>query len=219
MPIESPDRNVHAMAWRNEEGYIVAINNVGPDRLAAHIDWLLPEAVELIEGTYRTPTYRDGMLIFETTTLKPDSMIPVGRGETVIVFAPTASAPPAPAVVLDEQAFYANDTALVAGDGVELLITIPSFDPDRPLDSARLRIGLSAPNGVQGELTGRFNGESISADLSFGEGVNEFFEWVEIPIDPAWLKEENHLTLHVPVVDAVISHARLTCVFSRSTAQ
>jgi agarase len=138
--------------------------------------------------------YHQGAVVFEPEHAVDVTAIPVDVNETTVIRL-VLDEPFAPLKKLQQQRWYATDTA-IASDGnplsFNIKVKIESLDA---IESARLIIGIHRRGGVTEPLTVQMNGTPVTVDTGDSSEFTEFFAPLDATVPAILLRNDNTIAI------------------------
>ncbi len=207
IPVSDTEHKVRAHAVIDGDLVRLAVNNHSGQRVALDIDAVVPKGSRVVSVKRRMAYFRKGEPRFVHDELPGLKAILLGVDVTAI-FEIKLDREPALKETLDETIHYATTTALKVNGSVALDIPVDTKDPV----AAALRVGFHRKGGFAKPVALVLNGAEHVADLSYSEGTPNLLDYVEIPVDPRTLREENTLVVKTDEPGATVTAARITTV-------
>ena len=93
-----------------------------------------------------------------------------------------------------------------------VMVLIKSFYIVAMLTSV-LRVGLHRKGGIEKPVAVELNGQQVGvADLSYSKGKPNLLDYVELPVNPDWIKAENLLKISTEEKGITMTAARIMTV-------
>jgi agarase len=205
IPVSDSEHKVRAHAVIDDDLIRLAVNNHSGQRVELNIEAVVPESLSVISIRRRMAFFEKGETRFVHDELPSLQNIPLGVDATAILEI-RLSGVPRPTRCLNETVHYALQTAVPVTGSAALDIPVETTGAEK----AVLRVGLYRKNGFSAPLNLVLNGSEYEIDLSRSQGTPNFFDYVEIDIDPDELRAENNLTVHAAEAGATVTAARIT---------
>jgi agarase len=207
IPSSDSDHKVRTHAVLDGDLIRLAVNNRSGRRVELDIESVLPEGVKTKSVKRRMAFFEKGETRFVYDELSGQAGIPLGVDGTAI-FEIRLDRRVTPSKVREETVHYALQTAVHIDGVAELQIPV---DVTRP-QAAVLRVGLHRPGGFSKPVRLVLNGIETVVDLSYGEGIPNFMDYVEVPIDPETLRSDNTLVVQCGETGATVTAARMVAL-------
>ncbi|MDF7825161.1 hypothetical protein P4B35_14150 [Pontiellaceae bacterium B12227] len=211
IPVSDAEHKVRTQAVIDGDLIRLAVNNHSGRRIELDIDTLLPKRGKIESIKRRMVLFEKGEVKFVYDELPTLGKIPMGVDVTAIYEIQLEKAPKLKKT-LREQLHYGHGTAIKVKGSAELPIPVSV----KKADSAQLRVGLHRTGGISRPVTISLNGTEVGVvDLSYGKGTPQFFDYVELDIDPAMLKAANTLRVSTEEDGITVSAARIKTVMTQ----
>lgn len=186
----------------------LVVNNRSGQRAELNIKSVLPKGAKIQSIKRRMVLFEKGEAKFVYDELADLKQIPLGVDVTAIYEIQLNKAPKLKKVQNEEQ-HYALSTAVPVKNSVMLEIPVDS----KKAISATLRVGLFRKGGFGKPITLTLNeSETHTVDLSWSKGTPNFFDYVEVAVNPKNIAQNNLLEVTIEESGATVSAARITTV-------
>jgi len=198
----------------------LAITNMGGRRLLINVSSLVGK-LPAESVSQRRLYYFDGEVRYEDDLSHADaSAIPVDVEETTIVTIELTE-PLKIGGTLERTSSYAAGTAIKSDAAFERGYTIYVDDPDS-VQAATLVIGVHRDGGLDGSLSGTFNGNRFNVDASWAGEFNNLFAPIKVMLPVEALAETNRVKVDardgLTITSVHISTDRRRAAATRRTA-
>lgn len=205
--IENIHPKVHSLGWKNGSKIYIAVNNQSGEKLKITPTFLLDQANNIKSINYRKASYQNGRFTLQRGSLPENFGLTLPDAETLILIAETSS-PVETNCVLAVASYYGDQTVLALSKEQTVKIRTQPCKEEKII-SARLRIGIRDPSGPSGSLKCSFNNYEFNIHLANSSSVKNFFEFAEVDIPVAYLREENTVRFNALSSGTIISHTKL----------
>lgn len=210
IPSADSEHKVRTQAVLDGDLIRLVVNNRSGQRTTLDINATIPKGAKVLSVRRRMALFEKGETKYVDDQLPGLTNIPLGVDVTAVFEIQLANAV-TPAITLNESIHYGHQTAVKVNQTATL--DIPA--DNTPAESAVLRVGLYRKGGFGKPITISLNGtENHTVDLSWGEGINQFMDYVELPIDPTHVKAMNQLSVSYSEPGATVAAARILLTHS-----
>ncbi|QBG47123.1 hypothetical protein EGM51_06830 [Verrucomicrobia bacterium S94] len=208
IPVSDSEHKVRTQAVIDGSLIRLAVNNHTGHRVELDIDTVVPKGVGVKSVKRRMAYFEKGETRFSYETLGSLRSIPMGVDVTAVFEIELEKAPEIRGT-LEERIHYARGTAIKLNGSIEVPVPV---DVENAV-SAVLRVGFYRKGGIEKPVTFELNGNKVgTADFSYSKGTPNFFDYVELSVNPDWIKADNLLKISSEEQGITMSAARIKTV-------
>ncbi|MGC6456441.1 MAG: hypothetical protein ACON39_04260 [Coraliomargaritaceae bacterium] len=187
----------------------IAANNLSDQRVSLDVE-LITGGASAVSIQQRRLFFDSGKLI-EKTVLHPTNTksIPLAVDETSIINIQLDCTPESKAI-WNEKYFYGDKVMQPTGEKTNYSLSCMTDN----LQSATLRIGIGKNGGFKKALKVQFGNDTTEIPLAYTNGMERFYDLIEISIPTDQVKPKNTFTVHLDEPGGQITSVALLNVYS-----